>query len=347
MNKDTLWLQVPAAKMQPQTFISLAACDDDVTEKLEHITHKSATPQNNATLLKEITTIENTVVILYVADHGISLDNDIDLMHPVSKKLLNKFSATNTISRILKEKINAKLETINLGTKIKPESICGVINSKIDCSSANFCHAQAMNKEQLAKAINIGRQTAQRIKLSGSQLFVAREINSANELSALAMACALLDINLNELTNIDAEQDRLIRQALIRHKKNLTSPLEILRCLGSFEISALTGSYLCCAHMGMPVLIDGFASAVAALVASRLCPGAEQWFLYSTSANNSAHKRILKILKAQPLLQTNKNLDAEAGITGIIMALSQLQLACNSQYENLNFSEDNLLKRYS
>ena len=121
------------------------------------------------------------------------------------------------------------------------------------------------------------------------------------------------------------ETVKLIQKSLTQHKDELTSPLEILRRLGSFELAALTGSYLCCAHMGMPVLIDGFASAVAALITAQICPEAEQWFLYSHTSNNPAHKLILKTLKAQPFLQLEKNIDNMAGIT---TALSLLHLSC-------------------
>ena len=137
---------------------------------------------------------------------------------------------------------------------------------------------------------------------------------------------------------------KLIQQALEQHKNKLTSPLEILRCLGSFEIAALTGSYLCCAHIGMPVLIDGIASAIAALITARLCPEAEQWFLYSHASTDPAHKLILKILGAQPLLQLNQDLDDIAGITS---TLSLLHLACANHNEKIIFSKESLLKRYS
>lgn len=355
MNKDTLWLQVPAAKIQPPNFIGLFSYDDksiaNTSDKLECIANQLAELQSSATLC-----IEKTTVIFFVADQGgisettlisdpaVIANKEINSTQPVSIEYLNKFSATSDTNHVINKTLNAQLEVINLGTSINSESIAGIINSKIAASTASFCRSPAMNNEQLAKAINVGRQSAQRIKLRGAKIFVASEINYTNALSALAMSSALLNIELDDLFKTDNKEKQVIKQALVQHKTKLTSPLEILRCLGSFEIAALTGSYLCCAHIGLPVLVDGFASAVAALIASRLCPTAEKWFIYSTTPSNSAHKQVFKILKAQPLLQTNQPLD---NVAGIVMALSLLQLACNNHNQTLNFKEENLLKKYS
>lgn len=349
MNENTLWLQVPAKKTQPPNFIGLVSYDDKTvaktSDKLECISNRLAELQSRETL-----SIEKTTVVFFVADQGVITDQsiviekDINSMQPVSTEWLNKFSAMSDTNHVINKTLNAQLEVINLGTNIKSVNIAGIINSKIDASTASFCHSPAMNNEQLTKAINIGRQSAQRIKLRGAKIFVASEINHANTLSALAMSSALLNIELDDLSEMDDKEKQVIQQALVQHKTKLTSPLDILRCLGSFEIAALTGSYLCCAHMGLPILVDGFASAVAALIASRLCPNAEQWFLYSTTPSNTAHKQIFKKLKAQPLLQTNQPLD---NVAGIVMALSLLQLACNNYNQTLHFEEEKSLKRYS
>lgn len=326
MNQDTLWLQVPAKKTH---HVNLAGVSH-VADKLENIAIKLASLQDNASPY-----LDKINVILFAADHGVTSQEENYFRQPITTSLLHKFSHSGDINQIMTNKLSAKLEIINLGTKEDLTSIDGIFHSIIATSTANFCYASAMNNQQLARAINVGRQSIQRIHISGTQLFVAREINQTNNLSALAMTYALLNIPPEKLTVYDAaynknqnkEKNKLIRIALEKHKDKLTSPLEILQHLGSFEISALTGAYLCCAHIGIPVLIDSFASAVAALITIRLCPGAEQCFLYSQTSSNPAHNLILKTLKAQPLLQLNKNIDGMAGITN---ALSLLHLACAS-----------------
>ena len=335
MNQDTLWLQVPAAKTHPVDLVDVSTTPD----KLEHITTKLVSLQGyESPYLKKIN------IILFIADHGIENKDKIALTQAITSEALNKLSPTGDTSITIAEKLKAKLEIVNLGTKTDFKCIDGIIHSTLATSSANFCHSPAMSDEQFARSINIGRQSAQRVHLSGSQLFAASATSNRNISSVYALTCALLDVQPENLAGLNSEQHILIKQALELHKEQLTSPLEILRCLGSFEIAALTGSYLCCAHIGMPVLIDGIASAIAALITARICPEAEQWFLYTYTSADPAHKLILKSLSAQPLLQLNQTLDDIAGITS---ALSLLHLACANHNEIISFSKECLLKRYS
>lgn len=257
------------------------------------------------------------------------------------------FSFENKVQHIKGETVQAKIEVINLGNTANLNSITGIINSNIARCTANFSHTAAMNEQQLAKAINIGRQSAQRIKLRGAQLFIASEINNANTFSAIAITCALFNLSPEKLNELDAGKNKLIHEALNKHKDQLTSPLEILRCLGSFEIAALTGSYLCCAHMGMPILINGIASSVAALITTKLCPQAEQWFIYSQSSNNTTHTFILKNLKAKALLQGTMIDTRLDNFSAIITTLSLLQRACTLHSEKTSVTEEKLLQRYS
>lgn len=324
MNQDTLWLQVPAAKPHPVNLLEVSTAPD----KLEYIATKLASLQRY-----ESPYLEKINIILFVADHGIE-------NQPITSEFLNKLSSTGDTNIAIANKLKAKIEIVNLGGKTNFKCIDGIIHSTLTTSTEDIFHAPAMSEEQFARAINIGRQSAQRIYLSEAQLFIASATKNRNIPSVYALTCALLDVQPEELVSLNSDQHKLILQALEKHKEQLTSPLEILRCLGSFEIAALTGSYLCCAHIGMPVLIDGLAAAIAAFITVKLCPGAEQWFLYSYTSTNPAHQLILKSLSAQPLLQLNETLDDIAGITN---ALSLLHLACENNNEIISFSKEKLL----
>ena len=332
MNSQTLWLQVPAAKIPSIKQIELSSAAD----KLEHTAHTLAALQGNS-----IPHIGESSIIFFVAEQGISLESKIDLTPSLPVEIINILSYENKVQHIKEKTVQAKIEVINLGSTKKLSSISGIINSNIAYRTANFSHAAAMDEQQLAKAINIGRQSAQRIKLRGEQLFIACEVNNTNTFSAIAITCALLNITPEQLNEQNSEKNKLINQALNKHKKQFMSPLDVLRCLGSFEITALTGSYLCCAHMGMPILINGIASAVAALITAKLCPQAEQWFVYSQSSNNATHAFILETLKAKPLLQSNAMIDTKLdNFSSIITTLSLLQDACFHHRKNKCVSEE-------
>lgn len=278
MNKDTLWLQVPAATQRDNIQIEIFQSSKPSCAKQVKIT-------------------------LFAADHGVTTEPSFSFSQSITVEIIKKFIHRIPSTYKIIENFKVKLEIINLGTVENIKSIDGIINQPLGTSTADFCYEPAMNREQFSNAINIGRQSAQRAKLCGTQFLICSDINKQNTIAATAMTCALLNIAPEQLIDIKYEGDKiqLIKKALAKHKGKLKSPLEILRRLGGFEIAALTGSYLCCAHMGLPVLINGFTNSVAALIAAQLCPDAEKWFLYSDTPEEQGHKLILENLNAQLL----------------------------------------------
>ena len=165
-----------------------------------------------------------------------------------------------------------------------------------------------------------------------------------NTTSASALASALLTQDPTDLTGAGTglssraipHKAGLIRQALAWHRTLLTSPLSILQCLGGFEIAALVGAYLFACQQGLPVLVDGFISTVAALIAVNINANAGAWFIYSHTSHEQGHRRVLEALKAQPLLDLNMRL-GEA--SGALTATPILQMACKLHNEMATFKQ--------
>lgn len=326
MNSDTLWLNIPAAK----TNANYSEKNAFSLSMLNYISAKLFDLKGTAQ-----TYIDETNIILFTADHDV-VTNDKSLLDvPITYKKINYIFNKKSCES------NPKIETINLGTKSNLKNIKDLVHASLGTKTENISHQPAMSKEQLAKAINLGRQTAQKTKLNGSKIFVAREISDANIIYATAIAVALLDINIEELPFLDNSNKHMISQAITTHKKHLTSAIEIVHHLGSFEIAALTGSFLCCAHMGLPILVDGYVSTVAALIVSKICPTATPWFLFSQPPSNIIHSTIYQRLNAKPLLQNSGRFE---GISGITSALSLIQLAYTSHNEITHYKTTSLYK---
>ena len=161
---------------------------------------------------------------------------------------------------------------------------------------------------------------------------------------ASALACALLDTPPTMLagpgTGLDEQGVRrkieVIRRALETHRHQHGTPLEALRRLGGFEIAAMTGSYIACAHIGLPVLVDGFISSVAALAATRLCQGAREWLLFSHTSAEPGHRAVLESLAAQPLLDLGMRLGEGSGAA---IAVPLLRMACALHNGMATFAE--------
>jgi nicotinate-nucleotide--dimethylbenzimidazole phosphoribosyltransferase len=202
----------------------------------------------------------------------------------------------------------------------------------------------AMTGHQLARALGAGRHAAERARLDGIQLFIGGEMGIGNTTAAAALTCALLDLPAGQVAGrgagLDADglahKTQVIQRALDLHAAQPITPEAALRRLGGFEIAALAGAYVACAHMGMPVLIDGFISSAAALAAARLCDGAEQWFLYSHASAEFGHRRIIEALDARPLLDLGMRLGEG---TGAAVAVPLLRMACQLHNRMATFED--------
>jgi nicotinate-nucleotide--dimethylbenzimidazole phosphoribosyltransferase len=245
---------------------------------------------------------------------------------------------------VLARALGAGLEVVNLGTVHDPGPLPKVLNLNLGPGTDNFCQGPAMDEAQLARAMHAGRQRAERAKLADAQLFIGGEMGIGNTTAAAALACALLDVEPDAIagpgTGLDREgvwrKVEVIQRALTRHPEAAGAPLEALRRLGGFEIAALTGAYMACAHMGLPILVDGFITSVAALVANRLCPGAVQWMLFSHTSAEPGHQRVLQAMSAEPLLDLGMRLGEGSGAAS---AVPLLRLACSLHNEMATFAE--------
>jgi len=204
-----------------------------------------------------------------------------------------------------------------------------VLDLRIAGGTADFREEPAMNPHQLACAMHAGRHAVERARLRETDLFIGGSAGSGNLTSAVSIACALLASSPERLTGadpLDGDQDlEMIRQGLIRHRQHLGTPIEVLRRLGGFAVAALTGSYLACAHLGVPVLVDGFVPAVAALTAVRLNPGTRDWLLFAQAPRQRRQQILLEALGARPVFDLG--LCCEDG-TGAVVAVPLLRLAC-------------------
>jgi nicotinate-nucleotide--dimethylbenzimidazole phosphoribosyltransferase len=110
-----------------------------------------------------------------------------------------------------------------------------------------------------------------------------------------------------------ARKRKAIYQALNRHGEQMNTPLDILERVGGLEIAGLVGAYIACAQAGVPILVDGFITTAAALLACQINPSARAWMMFSHKSAEPAHTLALDFLKASPLLDLQLRLGEGSG----------------------------------
>lgn len=217
---------------------------------------------------------------VFVGDHGIAVEAIPGFSRAGTMETLQALARGEAAVGVVAPA--AAREIIDLGTVHDPGPLQGVKSYRLGAGTANFTQKAAMTEHQLAKALHAGRHAAERARLAGARLFIGAGVGSANHIVAAALSCALLQrvpehflrsANHRDGTFSPIVSAHIIQRALSLHRDQLHLPLECLRCLGGFEIAALTGASLACAQMGLPMLADGLVGSTAALVATRLRPG--------------------------------------------------------------------------
>jgi nicotinate-nucleotide--dimethylbenzimidazole phosphoribosyltransferase len=189
-----------------------------------------------------------------------------------------------------------------------------------------------------------GAEAAARAAGFGAQLFIGGEMGIANTTSATALACALIGVAPDRLvgpgTGVDAagleRKQAAIDKALRLHVSAGLEPLEVLRCLGGFEIAALTSAYLSAAAASIPVLVHGFIASVAALLAVRVQPACADWLIYAHRSAEPGHRLVLDALRADRLIDLSMRLGEGSGAA---VAVPLLRAACALHNEMATFAE--------
>lgn len=325
-----IWYNKPAAKINAEVKQQALQHQAILTKPagslglLENVAVQFAAMQSSNT-----PNINKIHITIFAADHGVMDENVSAFPQAVTAEMVRNFSRGGAAISVLAKEINATLEVVDLGTIIELEALTGVLSKRIAPATNNFCKQSAMTKEQCQQALEIGRDIIDNVQSSNVDVFIGGDMGIGNTTTSAALACALLDEPAAKLvgpgTGVDAKglahKTNIIEQALELHNSDNGDAFKILCNLGGFEIVALVGSYIRAAQVGLPCIIDGFITSVAALFATKLCEGSDKWFIYSHQSAEPGHAIVLNTLKATPLLNLNMRLgegSAAANVVGLV-----------------------------
>lgn len=291
----------------------------------------------------DIPALKKPSISIFAADHGIAEEGVSAFPQAVTAEMIRNFSRGGAAISVLAAQIKANFEVINCGTVSELEPLAHVIDSRIAAGTQNFANKNAMTEQQLDQALQIGKDAVLRAKSNGCDIWIGGEMGIANTTSATAIASVLTDSTPLQLagpgTGLAPQQIQhkaaVIKNALVERNAN-SNVYELLCAVGGFEIAALTGAYITCAQEGIPAIVDGFISSVAALAALKLNPEIKPWLFLSHLSAEPGHRRIAEALGLTPSLQLNMRLGEASGAA---TAFPLMQLACALHNEMATFAE--------
>ncbi len=279
--------------------------------------------------------LEKIHISIFAADHGIADESVSAFPQAVTAEMVKNFANGGAAISVLAEEAQANFEIIDVGVK-DFTSLDKVISQRVGNATANFARQSAMTEKELNLALQAGFDAAERAKQA--DCFIGGEMGIANTTSATAIACLILDKNAQELTGAGTGLDdkgilhkaSIIDKAIKLHQAQIQEPLDILLNVGGFEIAALTGAYIRCAQLGVPILVDGFISTAAALQAVHIQPDVRQWMLFAHTSAEQGHQQLLAALQAEPILNLGMRLGEGSGAAMAIPIIRQALLLHNT-----------------
>ena len=263
-------------------------------------------------------------VLVLCADNGVVAQGVSQTDQSVTRAVAENLAARRTsVCQMAK---TARCEVVPVDLGMAGEPVPGVQNCRIAAGTADFTTGPAMTRQQAVDAIAAGMGLVRAQKAAGMQLLATGEMGIGNTTTSSAVAAVLLGQPVERMTGrgaglSDAGLARkldAIRRGIARNRPDAADPLDVLSKLGGFDIAGLCGVFLGGALEGLPVLMDGFISGVAALCAVRLCPAAEKAVFASHCSTEPAARLVLEALGKAPLLTAGLHLGEGTGAVASI-----------------------------
>ena len=288
--------------------------------------------------------VDNAQVVVFAGDHGVAAEGVSAFPQVVTGEMVKNFSRGGAAICALARQNNAAFEVVNLGTVVDLSAMENIVDNTIMAGTANFAQQAAMTLEQLTQSLAAGKAAVDRAAANGATLFIGGDMGIANTTAATALASWATGQSVTSLvgpgTGLDAQgvthKGQVIEAALAKHADAMTSPVEALRHVGGLEIAALTGAYIRAAQVGMAILVDGFITTSAAILASKIQPEITEWMFFAHASAEPGHQAMMASVGADTILDLGMRLGEGSG-AGV--ALSILKSACVTHNEMATFAE--------
>ena len=307
---------------------------------------EALTAQIGAIQRTEKIDISRKAVIIMCADNGIVAEGISQSGQEVTFAVVKKMAEKQTSVGKMAETISVDTIPVDIGVNHKSK-IPGVLDKRICPGTRNFRNEPAMTEEEAIKAIFTGIEMVSDCKEKGYKILATGEMGIGNTTTSSAVAAALLDCEVAEVTGRGAglsdekliHKQKIITEAIDKYGLKEADALRILETVGGFDIAGLAGMCIGGALYHVPIVLDGVISMVAALLAERIVPGTKDYLIPSHKGKEPAMGRLANELNMEPVIDANMALGEG---TGAVMMFSLLDIALSVYQDKTTFSDMNI-----
>jgi nicotinate-nucleotide--dimethylbenzimidazole phosphoribosyltransferase len=294
--------------------------------------------------------LSDRVVFVLAADHGVAEHGVSAYPREVTAQMVGNFLRGGAAVNVLARQQGARVVVADLGVDAELPEHADLVPAAVRRGTWDIARGPAMTREEVVRAVEAGRALVVRELARGLDLALTGDMGIANTTPAAALICALTGLDPEQVvgrgTGVDdaglERKRRVVRTALDVNRTTLDDPLDALAALGGFEIAGLVGVILEAAAHRRPVLLDGFVSGAAALVAVALEPNGRHYLIAGHRSQELGHAAALAALGLRPLL----DLDLRLGEgSGALLALPLVEASVRLLAEMATFAEAGVSER--
>lgn len=283
-------------------------------------------------------TLQAPQMLVCAADHGLAARGVSAYPSDVTWQMVQNFLAGGAAVSVLARQHGLALTVVDCGVRHDFAPVSGLVIRKIAAGTADASTGPAMNADQCAQAMANGREIVR--ALPGNALLLG-EMGIGNTSAASMLLARLAGLELDACvgagTGLDAEglaRKRTVLAEVLDLHRGATSALDALVAFGGFEIATLVGAVLQAAEERRVVVVDGFITGAAVLVAQALRPHVVQRCVAAHESAEPGHALLLAHLGLQPLLRLDLRLGEGSGAA---LAWPLLESACSILREMASF----------
>jgi len=271
------------------------------------------------------------------ADHGVASEGVSAYPREVTAQMVRNFLAGGAAINVLARHAGIDVVVVDLGVAVDLGSPPGLVSRRQGPGTRNMLREPAMTREQALAAVEAGIGLVGEVDLVGTGDMGIGNTTASSAILAAVTGCPVEEATGRGTGVDDATFERkkmAVRRALEIHRPDPRDGLDVAAKVGGFEIAGLAGVILGAAARRSPVVLDGFISGAAALLAVTLCPQVCEYLFAAHLSAERGHAVCLQWLKLRPIL----DLDLRLGEgTGAALAMSVVDAACKILDEMATF----------
>lgn len=294
---------------------------------------------------KALPAIKDKAVIVMAGDHGVTVEGVSAYPSEVTPQMVLNFLHGGAAINVLARHAGARVVVVDMGVANDiPSADAKLIRRRIGSGTTNLAKGPAMSREQAEESIQHGIDVALEEISKGADILGTGDMGIGNTTPSAAIAACILGHSPEQIvgrgTGVDdaglTRKINIVKRGLKVNKPNAEDGVDVLAKVGGFEIGGLAGVMLGAASKHVPVMVDGFISTAAALVAATIAPQCRQYLISAHRSMEKGHMLMLTWLGLKPLLDFDLRLGEG---TGAALGISMAEAACKVLSEMATFGE--------